>query len=94
VDVLTDMGLEDMVAPIAGLGRYVVIVISVAIYFTIFLLWSSLTNVFVTLPVMRHYFSTLRLSPAEDVTRIRQRPRDEFAEAEGFADALDVGASL
>jgi hypothetical protein len=93
-DVLTEMGLEDMVAPIAGLGRYVIIVISVAIYFTIFLLWSSLTNVFVTLPVMRHYFSNLRLSSAGEITHIRQRPRDEFAEAEGFADALDVGASL
>lgn len=93
-DVLAEMGLDDMVAPIAGLGRYVIIAISILIYFTIFLLWSSLTNVFVTLPVVRHYFSSLTLSPADRITAIRQRPRDEFAEAEGFADALDVGASL
>ena len=93
-DMLAEMGLDDMVAPIAGMGRYAIIVLSVMIYFTIFLLWSALTNVFITLPVIRHYFSTLTLSPNATVSAIRQRPRDEFAEAEGFADALDVGASL
>lgn len=93
-DILTEMGVEEMVAPIAGMGRYAIIVLSVMIYFTIFLLWSALTNVFITLPVIRHYFSSLALSPAAAVSDIRQRPRDEFAEAEGFADALDVGASL
>ncbi|SHH92774.1 DUF898 family protein [Marivita hallyeonensis] len=93
-DVLAEVGMEDIVAPIAGAGRYMIIGASVVIYFTIFLLWSALTNVFVTLPVVRHYFSTLTLSPQDGVANIRQRPRDEFAEAEGFADALDVGASL
>lgn len=93
-DVLAEMGLEDMVAPIAGAGRYAVIAASVMVYFTIFLLWSALTNAFITLPVIRHYFSTLTVSPADAIADIRQRPRDEFAEAEGFADALDVGASL
>ena len=93
-DILTEMGLEDVIAPVAGLGRYAIIGLSVMIYFTIFLLWSALTNVFITLPVIRHYFSTLTLAPASATSDIRQRPRDEFAEAEGFADALDVGASL
>lgn len=93
-DALTDMGLEDMIAPVAGMGRYAIIGLSVMIYFTIFLLWSALTNVFITLPVIRHYFLSLTLSPTSAVADIRQRPRDEFAEAEGFADALDVGASL
>jgi hypothetical protein len=93
-DILTEMGLEDVIAPVAGLRRYAIIGLSVMIYFTIFLLWSALTNVFITLPVIRHYFSTLTLAPASATSDIRQRPRDEFAEAEGFADALDVGASL
>ncbi|WP_439120829.1 DUF898 family protein [Marivita sp.] len=93
-DVLTEMGIEDMIAPVAGMGRYAIIGLSVMIYFTIFLLWSALTNVFITLPVIRHYFSSLTLAPAEAAANIQQRPRDEFAEAEGFADALDVGASL
>jgi len=93
-EVLIQLELEDMFTPIAGLSRWVVIGASVLIYFTIFLLWSALTKVFITLPVIRHYFSTLSLSPPDGVASISQRPRDEFAEAEGFADALDVGASL
>lgn len=93
-DMLADLGMDEMIAPVAGLGRYAIIAMTVAIYFAIFLLWSAMTNVFVTFPVIRHYFSTLTLSPATAVSDIRQRPRDEFAEAEGFADALDVGASL
>ena len=94
LDVLTEMGLEDVIAPVEGLGRYGIIGLSVMVYFTIFLLWSALTNVFITLPVIRHYFSSLTLAPASAAADIRQRPRDEFAEADGFADALDVGASL
>lgn len=93
-ELLAEMGLDAMIAPIAGLGRYAIIVLSVMIYFTIFLLWSALTNAFITYPVIRHYFSSLSLSPSGAAARIEQRPRDKFAEAEGFADALDVGASL
>lgn len=93
-DILAQIGMEDVVAPIAGAGRYAIIAASIFVYFTIFLMWSALTNVFITLPVIRHYFASLTLSPPDGVTSIRQRPRDEFAEAEGFADALDVGASL
>ncbi|MGJ8604499.1 MAG: DUF898 family protein [Marivita sp.] len=93
-DLLAEMDLDGMIAPVAGFGRYAIIGASVLLYFSIFLLWSSFTNAFVTLPVIRHYFSTLSLSSEDAVSDIRQRPRDEFAEAEGFADALDVGASL
>ena len=93
-DMLAELGLEDRLEPIAGAGRYILIGASVLIYFTIFLLWSALKNVFITYPIIRHYFSTLNLSPASAVADIRQRPRDAFEEAEGFADALDVGASL
>jgi hypothetical protein len=93
-EMLEQTGLDDTLSPISGLGRWVIIAISVALYFTAFLLWSVLTNVFITLPVLRHYFSSLTLAPATAINGMRQRPRDEFAEAEGFADALDVGASL
>ena len=93
-DLLKEMGMEDVVTQIVGVGRYAIIGASVLVYFTIFLMWSTLTNVFVTLPVKRHHFSSLTLSPPDGVATIQQRPRDEFAEAEGFADALDVGASL
>ncbi len=93
-DLLVELELDDIFSPVLGAGRYVIIGISVLLYFTVFLLWSAFTNAFVTFPVTRHYFSSLTISPPDGIATISQRPRDEFAEAEGFADALDVGASL
>jgi hypothetical protein len=64
------------------------------LYFSVFLMWSSFTHVFITLPVARHFAEATAMTNAHYLAGIRQRPRDEFAEAEGFADALDVGAAL
>jgi hypothetical protein len=63
-------------------------------YFAIFLVWSALSQAWVILPVTRHYARGLRIEGAQDLPSVRQRPRDEHMEAEGFAEALDVGASL
>lgn len=63
-------------------------------YFTMFLLWSAARAAFVTLPLARHLAETTTLTNPLSLNRVRQRQRDEFAEAEGFADALDVGAAL
>ncbi|MEL6610380.1 MAG: DUF898 family protein [Pseudomonadota bacterium] len=63
-------------------------------YFGTFLMWSVLTHVFLTMPVLRHYVETLTLTGADTVGAVVQRDRDEFAEAEGFAEALDVGAAI
>lgn len=68
--------------------------LAVLLYFTAFLTWGVLRQVFVTLPLARHYAETLEIIGASSLAEISQRPRDEFTEAEGFADALDVGAAL
>ncbi len=63
-------------------------------YFSFFIAWGVLLQVFITLPSMRHYAQTLTVRNSHHLTGIDQRPRDEFAEAEGFADALDIGAAI
>lgn len=73
---------------------WVLTVIGMAAYFALFILMGVFTHIFLTLPMMRHYAETLSLSGAERLTQISQRERDEFAEAEGFAEALDVGAAI
>ncbi|MFP7674350.1 DUF898 family protein [Marivita sp. S0852] len=88
------MGLENLIILSQQFGRITTLTLSVMMYFLVFVLWSALTNAFVTLPIIRHYFGSLTLCPATQIDLIRQRPRDEFEEAEGFAEALDVGASL
>jgi hypothetical protein len=68
--------------------------LGIASYFSVFLLWGVLGHVFVTLPLWRHYAETLTVTGTENLSALRQRPRDEFTEAEGFAEALDLGAAI
>lgn len=89
---LTDLGLGP--SPLDGLPQAVLTALAIGSYFVLFLLWSVLMHAFIRFPLMRHYASTLMLSNIEDIANVPQRPRDEFGEAEGFAEALDVGAAI
>lgn len=68
--------------------------LGLASYFLLFLVWSALTHAFITFPIWRHYAETLQIDGLAELGEISQRGRDEFAEAEGFAEALDVGAAI
>lgn len=63
-------------------------------YFLVFIFWGVFRQVFVGLPNLRHYAETLTVEQPLALTAVAQRARDEFAEAEGFADALDLGAAI
>jgi uncharacterized membrane protein YjgN (DUF898 family) len=63
-------------------------------YFAVFLMWSVLRHCFVTMPVWRHYAATLTIENPDALEAISQKDRDEFREAEGFAEALDLGAAI
>lgn len=76
------------------LPRWLTTGLGVGLYFAFFILWGVLTNVFLTLPLVRHYARTFTITGAEHLDAVRQRDRDTFAEAEGFAEALDVGAAI
>ncbi len=93
-ETLIRLGLEDAPDLMMGTSRWIIVSLSIVTYFTIFLMWTTLTNVFVTMPIIRHYAEGLLITGATNLGAIRQRPRDEHTEAEGFAEALDVGASL
>lgn len=67
---------------------------SMVSYFAIFILWGALRHVLVTLPLARHYAETLQITDTAQLGDIAQRERDELDQAEGFAEALDVGAAL
>jgi len=69
-------------------------VAGIVVYFSFFLLGSVLTHTFITLPMAAHFAEETQILNPEALAAIDQRSRDEFAEAEGFADALDVGAAL
>ena len=67
---------------------------AVAAYFLIFILWGAFRHIFVTQPLFRHYIETLEIVGSESLHNIVQRDRDEHREAEGFAEALDLGAAI
>jgi len=79
---------------ISDLPRWVSVVLLAILYLTFFLLWGVLYNTFVTYPLMRHMAVTTKLPLVVGLPLISQRDRDAFAEAEGFAEALDLGAAI
>jgi hypothetical protein len=88
--------VPDIVDPetAAEMPRPLLIAIGAVAYFTLFILWGVLGQVFIGFPNLRHFAETLVLHDAQDLDGVTQRGNDAFTEAEGFADALDVGASL
>lgn len=87
----TQIGSEN---PLAGLPRALSFIILAVLYLSVFLMWGVLHNAFVTYPLMRHMALTTSLLDISGLAQISQRARDEFAEAEGFAEALDLGAAI
>ena len=66
----------------------------VMLYLLIFALWGAAYSAFVTFPLIRHVARTTALPQTRGLSSISQRARDDFAEAEGFAEALDLGAAI
>jgi len=53
-----------------------------------------MTQIFITQPLLAHYMTTLTIENGRELDTVAQREADDMVEAEGFADALDVGAAI
>ncbi len=89
-----DFSSQDAVEAAKAVPLWLSAAFGVASYFLLFMLWGVLRQVFVTMPQLRHYAETLEITGAPSLGAIRQRHRDEMHHAEGFAEALDVGAAI
>ncbi|MBV7408485.1 DUF898 family protein [Maritimibacter sp. DP1N21-5] len=74
-----------------ALPRALPILFGVMVYFGYFVFWSVLKETFISLPMAKHFAEVTEIVNPEALRAVRQRARDEFAEAEGFADALPLG---
>lgn len=63
-------------------------------YIAAIVLAGALATVFITQPILRHYVEEMTVENASALDRVRQREGDDIVDAEGFADALDVGAGF
>ncbi|EKE67227.1 DUF898 family protein [Celeribacter baekdonensis] len=99
---LRDFGLfaTGAVSDGSGLGGDGMPSAEVGVFFAIFIYMSTLLffsvfrQTFVLFPVWRHYAETLTLTGGEHLRKIAQRARDEAGEAEGMAEAFDLGAAI
>ena len=67
---------------------------SIFSYFFLMLVIGAFAEVFYVQPLLRHYVEELTILNPGELDLAVQRPHDTAAEAEGFADALDVGAAI
>ncbi|MGJ8582534.1 MAG: YjgN family protein [Marinosulfonomonas sp.] len=88
-----ELGFLDLMTGTGG-GIFMSSLLWPILYFTVFIMWFALRQIFVVMPLARHYAETLQIVGADKLIGIEQRARDEFEEAEGFADALDLGAAI
>jgi len=78
----------------AGTVSPVVFVVLAILYGLAFLMAGGLSLVMITQPVIAHAVNNLSVINADHLDTIRQRAADAGADAEGFADALDVGGAI
>lgn len=90
----TLLEFETLKASLPKIGTWATVAFGAALYFGMFLLWGGLRHGLVTLPLWRHYAQSVTLTKTDGLDAVQQRDRDTFAEAEGFAEALDFGASI
>lgn len=90
---MLDAGFSNL-ATVAAVPAWVATLLGIVAYFAVFLTWSVLREVFITLPIARYFAETTEIVNPDGLAGVRQRARDEFVEAEGFADALPLGDGI
>ncbi len=79
---------------LGGLTGGILGVLGVVFYVGFLLMMSALSFILITQPIIAHVVDNAALSGAEHLNNIQQREADEGADAEGFADALDIGGGI
>lgn len=79
---------------ILGAGPQLVALVPIAMYILGLLAVGALSMVWITQPIIAHIVETAGTPDGRALSAIRQRAADDGADAEGFADALDVGGAF
>ncbi|MGB7270557.1 MAG: DUF898 family protein [Albidovulum sp.] len=70
------------------------IIMTVLAYMGALALFGSLALVLITQPIIAHFVDALAINNPQALDTIVQRAHDAGADAEGFADALDIGSAI
>ena len=63
-------------------------------YLAFIVLLGAVVTVLISAPTLGHYVDTSSVENAKPLEQIRQRTGDHIADADGFADALDIGGAF
>ena len=63
-------------------------------YLAFFILLGAIATISITQQIIRNFAGTITIHNPDALNAITQRAGDDFVEADGFADALDVGAAF
>ncbi|SEL86214.1 protein of unknown function [Roseivivax marinus] len=78
----------------ALVGLVVAALPAMMVYLLGFVFIGAATLALISQPVLAHYVTTLTVSDADALGAVQQRTGDRGADAEGFADALDLGGAF
>jgi hypothetical protein len=87
VNFLNSSDLMGVVGGVLGIIGFVA-------YIGFLLLLSALSFIWIIQPIIAHVVDNIVLSGAEHLDAIQQRSADAGADADGFADALDIGGAI
>jgi Bacterial protein of unknown function (DUF898) len=71
-----------------------VVVIGAIAYVAFLILIGAMVLAFITMPVIAHFIDETKLVNPDGLAAIKQRAADAGADADGFADALDLGGAF
>ena len=77
-----------------GSGMVVFGIVMAVGYVVALVLVQALSMILITQPVLAHYIENLGIVNADALNRIAQREAETGVDAEGFADALDIGGAI
>lgn len=77
-----------------GAGMVVFGIVLAVGYVVALVLVQALSMILITQPVLAHYIENLGIVNADALNRIAQREAETGVDAEGFADALDIGGAI
>ncbi|NBE09338.1 DUF898 family protein [Paragemmobacter ruber] len=69
-------------------------VLGVVAYLLLLTVFGALSLVFISQPILAHFVNSVMVTGAEALDSVRQRVADGGADAEGLADALDMGGAF
>lgn len=80
--------------PLSVLGPSLILGSIILGYILLIMTWPAMTMAVFTMPIFGHFVTSTIVHGVSELEDFRQRQGDDIADADGFADALDIGGAF